>query len=308
MSKLLIGKYEATIYPEGDGWTGAIDIGYDGTGRRQRIKRKGRTKTIVKDKLKDVVDNLDHGIKTGKDSENYTAGDAVQDWLAKGLRGREPKTVTTLTMDGLAPEFASSSLCRVHWILKRSIRQAQARDKVMRNVAELVSTPKGTEGRPSKAMTFDQATAMLEEAKQSRLHAYGGREPANRHPDRGSPRAAMDAHRRLARGTRGMAAGNRRRLRSREVRDLRLAISTRHRRHQDKEVPPHAGTANPGRHSTQRTPDRATQGAAGRRPALARARPGVHHPVGRTARRGQRPPLTTRHHQASQPRRELDAP
>jgi integrase len=199
MSKLLIGKYEATIYPEGDGWTGAIDVGYDGTGRRQRIKRKGRTKTIVRDKLKDVVDNLDQGIKTGKDSENYTVGDAVQDWLAKGLRGREPKTITTLTilagqhvmpligatklrelnadhvdewLDGLAPELASSSLCQVHWILKRSIKQAQARDKVMRNVAELVSTPKGTEGRPSKAMTFGQATAMLEEAKQPRLHAY----------------------------------------------------------------------------------------------------------------------------------------
>ena len=30
MSKLLIGKYEATIYPEGDGYTGAIDVGYDG--------------------------------------------------------------------------------------------------------------------------------------------------------------------------------------------------------------------------------------------------------------------------------------
>jgi integrase len=43
---------------------------------------------------------------------------------------------------------------------------------VMRNVAELVSTPKGTEGRPSKAMTFDQATAMLEQAKKSRMHAY----------------------------------------------------------------------------------------------------------------------------------------
>jgi integrase len=199
VSKFLIGKYEATIYPEGDGYTGAIDIGYDGTGRRQRIKRKGRTKTIVKDKLKDVVSSLDQGIKTDKASENYTVTDAVRDWLAKGLRGRVPKTITTLTiladqhvipligatrlrelnadhvdewLDGLASELASSTLCRVHWILKRAIRQAQARDKVMRNVAELVSTPTGTEGRPSKAMTFEQAAALLEEAKQSRLHAY----------------------------------------------------------------------------------------------------------------------------------------
>jgi integrase len=60
----------------------------------------------------------------------------------------------------------------VHGVLKRSIRQAQARDKVLRNVAELVSTPKGKPGRPSRAMTLEQATAMLEAAKASRLHAY----------------------------------------------------------------------------------------------------------------------------------------
>jgi hypothetical protein len=50
MSQLLIGKYQATIYAEGIGYTGAIDIGYDGAGRRQRIKRKGRTKAQVRDK------------------------------------------------------------------------------------------------------------------------------------------------------------------------------------------------------------------------------------------------------------------
>lgn len=199
MAKLLIGKYEATIYPEGNGYTGAIDIGYDGAGRRQRIKRKGRTKAIVKDKLKTVADNMEQGISTGKDSENYTVGDAVQDWLAKGLRGRDPKTIITLStlaeqhvirligatklreldadavdewLDGLSSELASSSLYRVHSILKRAIRQAQARDKVLRNVADLVSTPKGTQGRPSKAMTYEQATALLEQAKQSRMHAY----------------------------------------------------------------------------------------------------------------------------------------
>jgi len=58
----------------------------------------------------------------------------------------------------------------VHSILKRSIRQAQARDKVLRNVAELVTTPRGKPGRPSKAMTFDQAMAMLEAAKCYRLY------------------------------------------------------------------------------------------------------------------------------------------
>jgi integrase len=60
----------------------------------------------------------------------------------------------------------------VHSILKRSIRQAQARDPVLRNVAELVTTPKGRIGRPSKALTFAQAAAVLKQAEASRLHAY----------------------------------------------------------------------------------------------------------------------------------------
>jgi len=37
MAKILIGKYQGTIYPEGNGYTGAIDLGYDGAGRRQRV-------------------------------------------------------------------------------------------------------------------------------------------------------------------------------------------------------------------------------------------------------------------------------
>ena len=56
--KMMVGKYEATIYPEGDGYTGAISLGFDAAGRRQRVKRKGRTKAQVKDKLREVVDDL----------------------------------------------------------------------------------------------------------------------------------------------------------------------------------------------------------------------------------------------------------
>ena len=196
MSKILIGRYEATIYPEGYGFTGAISLGFDGKGNRQRIKRKGRTKAIVKDKLIKAVADRDAGLKT---VEGYTVAQAVQDWLSKGLKGRDDETLTAnrilaeqhvlpligatklteLTaddvddwLDGLTTKLATRSLQGVHAILKRAIRQAQARDRVMRNVAELVTTPKGKPGRPSKAMTLEQATAMLEQAKASRLHAY----------------------------------------------------------------------------------------------------------------------------------------
>ncbi len=196
MSKLLIGKYQATIYPEDNGYIGSVSLGFDGTGNRRRLKRRGRTRAVVKDKLIKAVEELEAGLKP---AEGYTVKEAVNDWLAKGLKGRDDNTVTTnrilaeqhvipligaaklkeLTadavdewLDGLSGKLATRSLQGVHAILKRAIRQAQARDKVLRNVAELVTTPKGKQGRPSQAMTLEQATAMLKQAKASRLHAY----------------------------------------------------------------------------------------------------------------------------------------
>jgi len=49
--KILIGKYQGTIYPETNGYTGSIDLGFDGRGNRIRVKRRGRTKAIVRERL-----------------------------------------------------------------------------------------------------------------------------------------------------------------------------------------------------------------------------------------------------------------
>ncbi|MEV5500544.1 site-specific integrase [Nonomuraea fuscirosea] len=196
MAKILIGKYEATIYPEGDGFTGAISLGFGPDGKRQRLKRKARTKTLVKDKLIKAVKDLEAGVSA---SETYTVRDAVNDWLSKGLKGRSENTVTKLRilaethvipklgkiklkqlradhvdewLDQLATALATTTLREIHGVLKRAIRQAQARDMVLRNVAELVTTPTGTDGRPSKALTRQQAEAVLKAAECSELHAY----------------------------------------------------------------------------------------------------------------------------------------
>ena len=75
-------------------------------------------------------------------------------------------------LDGLTGNLSTRSLQGVHSILKRAIRQAQARDKVLRNVAKLVTTPKGKAGRPSKALTLSQAMAVLKSTKASPLNAY----------------------------------------------------------------------------------------------------------------------------------------
>jgi len=52
-----------------------------------------------------------------------------------------------------------------HLALKRAIRHAEANDLVSRNVAALVDTPKGQQGRPSKSLTVEHAVAVIAAAK-----------------------------------------------------------------------------------------------------------------------------------------------
>lgn len=170
MAKIMIGKYDATIYPEGDGYTGAIDLGVNAKGQRRRVKRKGKTKAQVKDKLREAVADLEAGVTT---DAGYTVQDAVADFLQKGLKGRTKGTIDNyrsladhnvipqiggikvkeLTADQLddwmderAEELSTRLLRLIHQIVERAIRQAQARDKVRRNVASLVDVPEGQEG------------------------------------------------------------------------------------------------------------------------------------------------------------------
>ena len=60
-----------------------------------------------------------------------------------------------------AEELSTRSLRPIHQILERSIRHVQARDRVRRNVASLITLPAGQPGRPSRAMTLEQAVALL---------------------------------------------------------------------------------------------------------------------------------------------------
>jgi integrase len=195
--KIIIGKYEGTIYAESNGYTGAIQLSTDGKGGRNRIKRKGCTKEIVRDKLKQAVADLEANIET---SNEYTVAEAVRDWLVRGTKGLSAKTINdyrSLAESNLIPiidayklkeltgdnvddwledrrhHLTTRTTQAIRSILRRSIRHAQGRDKVVRNVAALVDTPQGRKGgRPSKAMTLDQATTVLEHAKTDQLQAY----------------------------------------------------------------------------------------------------------------------------------------
>ncbi|WP_323136053.1 site-specific integrase [Streptomyces sp. NBC_01481] len=139
-------------------------------------------------------------VQTGvKSPANYTVMEAVSDWLERGLKGRDAKTVgknRTMAgkhlipligkaklrelsaddvddwLDDRAEALATRSLRDLLAILRRSIAHAQRRDMAVRNVALLVSVPEGRPGRPSKALNLEQAKVVLAAARGSRLYAY----------------------------------------------------------------------------------------------------------------------------------------
>jgi integrase len=192
------GRNEGSIYKdEAKGrWYGAISLGYgpDGTTWR-RHKVSGRTRAEVAEKLKQLQAEQDSGVQP---EHSYTVQRAVDDWLAEGLDGRSARTVRlnhdmlkplTAVIGGielrmltahdvrralvqLAAVRSSRTVVIAHNALTRALRHAEANRHVMHNVAALVDTPKGQSGRPSKALTAEQAAAVLRAAEGSRLSAY----------------------------------------------------------------------------------------------------------------------------------------
>lgn len=177
-------------------YRGSISLGHTPSGKRRRPVAYGRTKEEVREALREVREEHETGIRP---SPGYTVADTVNDWLKRGLKGRSDATVTkyhslaannvvphlgkaklkALTADDVddwlderAEHLATSSLKQCLDLLRRSITHAQRRNKVLRNVAELVDVPEGRPGRPSKALNLDQAKAVLAAARGRRLHAY----------------------------------------------------------------------------------------------------------------------------------------
>jgi integrase len=192
------GRNEGSIYKdEAKGrWYGAISLGYGPDGNTwQRHKVSGRTRAEVAEKLKQLQAEQDSGVQP---EHSYTVQRAVDDWLAEGLDGRSAKTVRlnhdmlkplTAVIGGielrmltahdvrralvqLAAVRSSRTVVIAHNALTRALRHAEANRHVMHNVAALVDTPKGQSGRPSKALTAEQAAAVLKAAEGSRLSAY----------------------------------------------------------------------------------------------------------------------------------------
>ena len=160
-------------------------------------KVSGRTKTEVRDKLRELHQQVDSGLRPRR---RYTVGGALEDWLDHGVGGLAPRTVTLYrgtivkaldeglgavrlteltasdvqgALAAMASRLSTRTVQIAHNVLVRAIRQAERDDLVVRNVATLVKPPKGQQrGRPSKSLTLEQAVALTAAAKGTRLEAY----------------------------------------------------------------------------------------------------------------------------------------
>jgi len=181
---------DAIYWDESKGrWYGSVSLGFDSGGKRLRRKVSGKTKTEVKDKLRELHSDLDAGVQF---SASYTVDQAVSDWMREGRDGRSPSTLrrderilrpvlaiiggiplhalrthdVRRALSELAASRSSATVSLAHNCLVRAIRHAESGDHVRRNVAALVKPPPGQAGRPSRAMTAGQASALLHVAAQ----------------------------------------------------------------------------------------------------------------------------------------------
>lgn len=179
-------------------WVGMLDLGVDPSGRRRRRKFTGVTRAGVQAQMRDARRELEEGRKLG--SARETLADLLRDYLARGLppTAKSPNTresyrwaieghlipsLGARKLKDLSPDdvdhflrgeaaggLAKTSLAHLHQVLKRALRWGERRGRVSRNVATLVDTPEGKR-RQSKALTPEQARALLEAAAGDRLEA-----------------------------------------------------------------------------------------------------------------------------------------
>jgi integrase len=176
-------------------WRGAISLGYDGSGKRIRRKVSGHTKTAVKDELERLRSEMAEGVRT---SGSYTLQQAVDDWLQEGMSGRSRKTIdkyryvlkpvlaciggrvlreltageTRNALSKLAASHSTDTVGIARLSLERAIRHAESSGLVRRNVVQLIDTPRGQVGRPSRALSPAEAEALIAASAASRLRAY----------------------------------------------------------------------------------------------------------------------------------------
>lgn len=189
---------EGTIYWDNNKncYRGEISLGYTASGCRRRRIAYGSTKAAVRERLKELSKEYENGIES---TTNYTVEQAVNDWFIRGLRTQGDTTIKRLKiyannhvipglgkakikqltpddvddwLNALKDRLSTNSLKTCLSILRRSLRLAERRNKLGRNVANLVEAPVGRKGRSSHSMTLEEAKAVMAVSKGSWIHAY----------------------------------------------------------------------------------------------------------------------------------------
>lgn len=191
------GHGDGSIYFEASRarWVGVVDLPGPG-GKRRRTKVTGRTKTGVRDRLKELQRQADAGLPIGNGS--ITFGQFLERWLAdvvparsgvrspntvgnyrwaienhlrpalgsRQLRSLSPEDIKTLLRSMCANGLAKSSIAQVRMVAATALRHAQRRGIVARNAAELADLPGNTKGpaegrslSPEEALSLLQASA-----------------------------------------------------------------------------------------------------------------------------------------------------
>ncbi|MCP2265218.1 tyrosine recombinase XerC [Promicromonospora thailandica] len=178
-------------------WIAQADLGFTAKGTRLRPKASGKDEEAALRALRKRIREHEAGLVHGW--ERVTVSQVVEQWLELGRSNVGEKTregneddyrlyikpylgrrrVKDLRPDevdrwllSLTPKLATSSLKQVRSVLRRSIERAVKHGLAERNVVDLCPPPKGRTGRPSKSLTLEQASDLLDKTRDHHMHAY----------------------------------------------------------------------------------------------------------------------------------------
>lgn len=189
---------EGSIYQDRGRWVGTLRVG-DGPGGRPRRKRvSGKTKSEVRDKLRQLARDRDDGKLTP--GREWTTGQWLDWWADNILPGTiKPRTeqqyrqvvrtwikphIGKVPLSKLTAEhvvdmlralerrgLSAGSQAHARTILRRALRHAERFGRVNRNVAALVDPPKRGGHRIDDALSPEEAAKVIKVAADDRLGA-----------------------------------------------------------------------------------------------------------------------------------------
>jgi integrase len=187
---------EASIFQDADGrWHGWITVGTRANGKPDRRHRTARTRADVVRTIRELEVQRETGTVVGVRSHTVEAW--LDHWLpniaARRVRERTLESYESIIrmhitphiggqrIDKLQPEhleqlynllleqgLSPTTLLRVHRIISRALKVAMQRQRIHRNVATLVDPPAQRMSEVATALTLDEATAVLQTAKDQR--------------------------------------------------------------------------------------------------------------------------------------------